>query len=267
MPFINRAVRQTFKGINSVKEFKETPFHFLFDLIIAAIISAFIPIPFVGAVILKYKKIVIAAVAGLGLAGIGLIATIFLFLTSPFSLSFVRTSTISPASITSLANYIESGFSDTDIPLKNPFGGMGMANTITTVSFHDTENIVWEKKAITETEQGIDLVPNNFYFLTNKAAKLATEPIVFNTLTGAAYTYTDPNGALTVEVTNARKTIKTIYIHLQQILVENNSLVHAGAPIGVMGSTGMSTGPHLEYQVRINKNGGWVAVNPMNYIQ
>ena len=54
---------------------------------------------------------------------------------------------------------------------------------------------------------------------------------------------------------------------MQQILVANAQIVHPGQPIGIMGSTGMSTGPHLEYQVRLSQDGKWVVVNPMYYIQ
>lgn len=250
-----------------VNELKKTPFNFFLDLILSAVISALIPIPFIDLILMRYKKMFVLGIIGFGLMFIGLIAIIFLFLASPFFLPFFQTSNISTSSINSLVRYIESGFNDTDTPLKNPFGGIGMSNTITTVNFHDIESFFWDDRQITETEQGIDIVPNNLYFLTNKAAKLTGEPIVFATLNGITKTYTDANGALTVEITNTTSSIKTISIHLQQILVENNANIRAGEPIGVMGSTGMSTGPHLEYQVRINKNGSWIAVNPTEFIK
>jgi len=58
-----------------------------------------------------------------------------------------------------------------------------------------------------------------------------------------------------------------MYIHLSQILVGDNVTVRPGQPIGVMGSTGMSTEPHLEYQVRLNQGGNWIVQNPINYIK
>jgi len=260
-------IRNALHGIRTLKEIKERPIGFFVDLILSAIISALIPIPFVGNVVARYKNIVLWGLAGFALIGISLIMLIITLFVSPYSLFFSQPSNIDQSSITGLLNYIEDGFSDTDTPLKNPFGGNGMINVIITANFHDLEKFIWNGKSITKREQGIDIVPNSLYFLTNKAAKLTGEPIIFNTLTGKARTYTDQNGALTIEVTNSDETIKTIYVHLQQILIGNNTLVHPGQPIGVMGSTGMSTGPHLEYQVRLNKGGSWVAVNPKDYIQ
>ncbi|MEL6660854.1 MAG: M23 family metallopeptidase [Bacteroidota bacterium] len=55
---------------------------------------------------------------------------------------------------------------------------------------------------------------------------------------------------------------QTLYAHLRSIDVAVNQEIQAGAIIGQVGSTGLSTGPHLHYEVR--KNG--VAVNPADYL-
>jgi murein DD-endopeptidase MepM/ murein hydrolase activator NlpD len=44
----------------------------------------------------------------------------------------------------------------------------------------------------------------------------------------------------------------TLYGHLDQLLVRPQQVVQAGDPIGLEGSTGNSTGPHLHFEVRIN---------------
>lgn len=44
--------------------------------------------------------------------------------------------------------------------------------------------------------------------------------------------------------------VVTLYGHLEQVLVANGQLVAAGARIGLVGSTGVSTGPHLHFEVR-----------------
>jgi hypothetical protein len=44
--------------------------------------------------------------------------------------------------------------------------------------------------------------------------------------------------------------LATIYAHLNYFLAPNGSVVEAGAPIGRLGSTGSSTGPHLHYEIR-----------------
>ena len=51
----------------------------------------------------------------------------------------------------------------------------------------------------------------------------------------------------------------TSYSHMSRIIVEPGTLVRQGQVIGYVGSTGLSTGPHLHYEVY--RNG--VAVNPM----
>ncbi|MGH6705999.1 MAG: M23 family metallopeptidase, partial [Sphingomicrobium sp.] len=51
----------------------------------------------------------------------------------------------------------------------------------------------------------------------------------------------------------------TSYSHMSRIIVEPGSLVRQGQVIGYVGSSGLSTGPHLHYEVYR----GGVAVNPM----
>lgn len=54
----------------------------------------------------------------------------------------------------------------------------------------------------------------------------------------------------------------TIYGHLDVILVQDGQHVRRGERVGLVGSTGRSTGPHLHYEVRKNDR----ALNPLEYI-
>ncbi len=56
--------------------------------------------------------------------------------------------------------------------------------------------------------------------------------------------------------------IETVYGHMQETLVKPGQTVKRGQQIGLMGSTGRSTGPHLHYAVLVNGK----TVNPRNYI-
>lgn len=44
--------------------------------------------------------------------------------------------------------------------------------------------------------------------------------------------------------------LETVYGHLNKQLVKENQIVRAGEPIGLGGSTGRSTGPHLHFETR-----------------
>jgi murein DD-endopeptidase MepM/ murein hydrolase activator NlpD len=54
----------------------------------------------------------------------------------------------------------------------------------------------------------------------------------------------------------------TLYGHLDKLLVHAGQAVRAGDVIGLEGSTGYSTGPHLHFEVRI----AGLLTDPMSYL-
>lgn len=56
---------------------------------------------------------------------------------------------------------------------------------------------------------------------------------------------------------------KTYYAHLSSVLIEAGTFVKKGQLIAKSGNTGVSTGPHLHYEVRFLDN----PIQPMNFVQ
>ena len=58
----------------------------------------------------------------------------------------------------------------------------------------------------------------------------------------------------------------TLYAHLARATVSQGQSVTVGQQIGVIGSTGHSTGPHLHFEVRIGGNSTSNRVDPEAYL-
>ena len=61
--------------------------------------------------------------------------------------------------------------------------------------------------------------------------------------------------------------LRCLYGHLSEIYAKEGAVVQAGTVVGLVGSTGRSTGPHLHLQLqRLTANNSWTSVDPLPFI-
>ena len=100
-----------------------------------------------------------------------------------------------------------------------------------------------------------DVVPSNEGFTSSVFAVKSGKVLLTNTSGYGGgygnYVVIDHGGGVT-----------TLYAHMSVVKVSEGQMVSQGTVLGITGSTGASTGPHLHYEVRING----VYQNPLNYL-
>ncbi len=84
--------------------------------------------------------------------------------------------------------------------------------------------------------------------------------------TGSSDSLNDPYGiavAIRHDFGYQDQQLYTIYAHMEEVDVTVGQWVNTGATIGLVGSTGNTTGPHLHFEVRLGENSFYSTRNPV----
>jgi murein DD-endopeptidase MepM/ murein hydrolase activator NlpD len=105
----------------------------------------------------------------------------------------------------------------------------------------------------------LDICNANYYSKINELPNYSpcgsnTDNIVIFATHNGLVTLTNSNydcssNAKYISMKSADDSYGTVYLHLDELFVEKNDYVRAGQPIGIMGSTGYSSGRHLHYDI------------------
>lgn len=251
------------KYVNVLRNLKNDPFGFIVDTLVAVVVNLLIPIPLAGVAVSAFRAPILGLLASLLALFLFMTITVGVLLTSPLILTsgFLQsiTSLFQP---TSLNIAPDTSFIPTSIPKQNPFGGANMSFTSITAYFHDPSYYLTFGKQ----HEGLDLIPSDSYYQQSKTWAATHQVVIFATINGTVNHYVDGYGGETVEITNNDGSLKAIYIHFSQVLVDTGSVISPGQPIGIMGATGEATGPHVHYQIEVKSGNSWVPVNPLDYI-
>jgi Peptidase family M23 len=144
-----------------------------------------------------------------------------------------------------LISYIEPFINDIGTPNGNPLGGRGYENVAVNCFYHCSNYVS------SDIHQGMDMVPSLTYYNTNKAHNLTGGKVIqFATCSGQARYEYGFLGSNNVVIKCKDTDYFVTYMHLSTAYVTATPVnITAGQPIGVMGSTGFSTGPHVHYQI------------------
>ena len=123
---------------------------------------------------------------------------------------------------------------------------------------------IWPCKGIISSPYGIRFHPifnTKFFHRAIDIANKRNTPIVA-TADGIVVFSGWMRGYGNVIAIEHGKKYRTVYAHLAKSLVKKGEFVTKGQEIAKMGNTGRSTGPHVHYELHLNKR----PINPMKYL-
>ena len=143
-----------------------------------------------------------------------------------------------------------------------PFETWDTTQDVITSLFSKSRTVTVNGVTQTKAHTGIDLVVVSI-----------ADPKICSVLSGIVVVSKAGNTGygnyVVIEHTSAENiTFYTLYGHMKEgsIMVAEGTEVQAGQVLGIMGSTGNSTGDHLHFEIRINKNSSSNAVDPYSYL-
>lgn len=86
---------------------------------------------------------------------------------------------------------------------------------------------------------------------------------VYSATAGSARVGYDPSGAGLYITVSYDERVRILYCHLQEARVASGATVAAGDLIGLVGSTGRSTGPHVHFEVQVDGR----SVDPAGWLE
>lgn len=119
-----------------------------------------------------------------------------------------------------------------------------------------SSNFIWP------TSGGVTQYPI-WYHMALDIANNALPPILASDAGTVEFAGCIPYGYGCHVIINHGNGYQSLYGHMSQILTSPGATVRQGQQIGVMGSTGRSTGPHLHFEIR----SGGTTLNPMGFLK
>ena len=123
---------------------------------------------------------------------------------------------------------------------------------------------IWPCKGIISSPYGIRFHPifnTKFFHPAIDIANKKNTPIVATADGVVAFSGWMRGYGNVIAIEHGHK-YRTVYAHLAKMIVKKGELVTKGQEIAKMGSTGRSTGPHVHYELHLNKR----PINPMKYL-
>ncbi|MBO6233192.1 MAG: M23 family metallopeptidase [Clostridia bacterium] len=143
-----------------------------------------------------------------------------------------------------------------------PFETWDKSKDVVTSRFSRSRTITVNGRTQTGAHTGMDIVCISK--ASPKICAVASGTVVVAKAGSTGY----GNYVVIQHISDEGKRFYTLYGHMVDgsIAVAEGSEVKVGQVLGIMGSTGNSTGPHLHFEVRLNDNTSSSAVNPYPYL-